>query len=125
MLSGMIRMIASFPFMNGYLFGRPWSGSEVPWRFIYPYPKEISLLSVKSIDKVSKKALYIELESKKGKPKKDQEKTSKMKLKKIIATTKKRRDPNKHCKHCDANGNMYEKCWKLHLELCQMRHNSK
>jgi hypothetical protein len=29
----------------------------------------------------------------------------------------KKRDPNRHCKHCDVDGHMEEKCWKLHLEL--------
>jgi hypothetical protein len=46
-----------------------------------------------------------------------QEETNKKRDKKIAATTKKRRDPNRHCKHCDVDGHTKEKCWKLHPEL--------
>lgn len=53
---------------------------------------------------VGKKAVYIELESKKGQLQKGQEGTS---------------------KHCDTDGHMDEKCWKLHLELCPKKHKSK
>jgi hypothetical protein len=60
---------------------------------------------VKSIDQVSKKALYIQLDSKKGQWKKGQEETNKKKLKKIV-TTAKNRFPNRNCKHCDVD----EKC---------------
>jgi hypothetical protein len=35
----------------------------------------------------------------------------------MVATTTKRRAPNRHCKHSDVDGHTKEKCWKLHLEL--------
>jgi len=46
-----------------------------------------------------------------------QEETSKRNDKKIVATTRKMRDPNGHCKHCDVDGHKDEKCWKLHYGI--------
>jgi hypothetical protein len=54
-----------------------------------------------------------------------QEETNKKRDKKIATTTEKRRDPNRHCKHCDVDGHMKEKCWKLHLKLHPKCLNSK
>jgi hypothetical protein len=36
----------------------------------------------------------------------------------MVATTKKIRNPNIDYKHCDVDGHMEEKLWKLHPELC-------
>jgi hypothetical protein len=72
---------------------------------------------VKNIDEARKKALYIELDSKKGEHHMGQEETNKRRDKKMTTTTEKQRDPNRHCKHCDVDGHTEEKCWKLHQEL--------
>jgi hypothetical protein len=79
--------------------------------------RQLQLHGVKSIDEASKKALYIELDSKKGEHHMGQEETSKRRDKKMTATTEKWKDLNRHCKHCDVDGHMEEKCWKLHPEL--------
>jgi hypothetical protein len=49
-----------------------------------------------------------------------QEETSNKRDKKMETKTKKRRDPNRHCKHFEVDVNMEEmknKCWKLYSEL--------
>jgi hypothetical protein len=78
--------------------------------FIHPYLKEIATYCVNIIDEVRNKSFYIDMESKKELLQKGQEGTSNIKVKKIIAITKKRRDPNRNEKHYDAYGNMDEKC---------------
>jgi hypothetical protein len=35
----------------------------------------------------------------------------------MIATAHQCKDPSNHCNHCNINGHIEEKCWKLHLEL--------
>jgi hypothetical protein len=73
---------------------------------------------VKRIDEARKKNLYIELDSKKRQQHISQEETDKKRDKKMKSTVEKRRDPNKHCQHCYVDGNVEEKCWKLHPKLC-------
>jgi hypothetical protein len=76
--------------------------------------RQLQFHGVKSIHEASKKALYLELDSKKGQPHMSQEETNKKRDEKMVAITEKRRDPIKHYKHCDVDGHMKEKCWKLH-----------
>jgi hypothetical protein len=37
--------------------------------------------------------------------------------KNMSATTHHFKDPNNHCNHCNIDGHIEEKCWKLHPEL--------
>jgi hypothetical protein len=46
-----------------------------------------------------------------------QEETNNKRDKKMEATTEKRRDPNRHCKHYDVDGHTEEKCQKIHPKL--------
>jgi len=72
---------------------------------------------MKIIDEVRKKDLYIDLDSIKAQYHIGQEETSKKRYKNMVSIAKKRMDPNRHCKHCDVDGNKEEKCWKFHSEL--------
>ena len=43
-----------------------------------------------------------------------QEEADKKRDKKIATTTKKMRDRDRHCKHCNVDGHIEDKCWKIH-----------
>jgi hypothetical protein len=62
----------------------------------------LKLLSVKNIDKESKKDICIDLDFKKGQQqgiRRDRKKGQK-----IASITQKGKDPNKNCKHCEVDG---------------------
>jgi hypothetical protein len=80
--------------------------------------RQLQLHGVKIIDEASKKALYIELDSRKRQQHMGQEETNKKRDKKIATTTEKRRDPNRHCKHCDVDGHTWKRSVGNFIQNC-------
>ena len=64
--------------------------------------------------KIINQSLYIDFDSRKRKHHMGQEETHKKRDKKIEITTDKRRDRERHCKHCNLDGHMEESYWKIH-----------
>ena len=96
--------------------------------------KKVMLFKNKTSDEACVQAQYVEnightkgqLSGSKQKENQDSSKEGKKKwngrYKKNATTTHQCKDSKKHCSHCNIDGHIEDKCWKLHIELNPKNH---